>query len=126
TTTVGRSGESHELFRWFTTRPVDAGLPEKLIDTAKAGTRPKSFCATLCGPPRQRLREDRHSLDRLLLNFSIGALDAKCARRNDFSMLAMRNGRVFCLVISRSVEHGKSPFETAASRIAGLRLIAGG
>jgi len=40
---------------------------------------------------------------------------AKCTRKNDFSMLAIRNGRLFCLVISRSVEHGKNPFETAAS-----------
>jgi hypothetical protein len=40
---------------------------------------------------------------------------AKSTRKNDFSMLAIRNDRLFCLVISRSVGLGKSPFETAAS-----------
>jgi hypothetical protein len=40
---------------------------------------------------------------------------AKSTRENDFSMLAIRNGRLFCLVISRSGVHGENPFETAAS-----------
>src|SRR6266478_3706595 len=40
---------------------------------------------------------------------------AKCTRENSLSMLAIRNGRLFCLVISRSAVHGENPFETAAS-----------
>jgi hypothetical protein len=40
---------------------------------------------------------------------------AKCARENSFSMLAIRNGRLFCLVISSSAVYGENPFETASS-----------
>jgi hypothetical protein len=40
---------------------------------------------------------------------------AKCTRKNTFSMLAIRNGRLFCVVISSSAVHGENPFETAAS-----------
>jgi hypothetical protein len=40
---------------------------------------------------------------------------AKCTRKNSFSMLAIGNGRLFCLVISSSAVHGENPFETAVS-----------
>ena len=47
---------------------------------------------------------------------SLDALSrAKCTRKNSFSMLAIRNARLFCLVISSSAVRGENPFETAAS-----------
>ena len=55
---------------------------------------------------------------------SLDALSrAKCTRKNSFSMLAIRNARLFCLVISSAPGmpgapapvRGEDPFETAAS-----------
>jgi len=47
---------------------------------------------------------------------SLDALSrAKCTRKNSFSMLAIRNARLFCLVISSTAVRGENPFETAAS-----------
>jgi hypothetical protein len=40
---------------------------------------------------------------------------AKSTRENSFAMLAIRNGRLFCLVISSSAVYGENPFETASS-----------
>jgi len=39
----------------------------------------------------------------------------KRTQKNSFSMLAIRNGRLFCVVISSSAVHGENPFETGAS-----------